>query len=624
MFCTKCGSQIADGSTFCGQCGAPQNVSAPAAAPVAEPVSVAEAAPVMGQAPVLDAFSAVPEEKPAKKEKAPKQGKKKTGLIITIVIVLVLVAAAIGVLVFINSPGFKHDQQIKKADKCMAAEDYAGALAAYEAAYELDKKSTDAEDGIVEAGLELAQQYYDAADYKSALDNYEKVLDIERKNKDAKEGMELSYLALAEQEKTDGDFEKALEYCNEAEEVNDENTVAWETKIDIYYAWADVEAEEGNYDMALSYCDEAYYMGGSYEVYQEKRSDVYLAWGENLLEAGDYEGALDQYWYAQNIDYYNEEVYVKKAEVYLAMGDVNEAISQLEIGINNGASTGELEDKIDDIVSNTSYEVRDSYISGYDHYETSTFTFDANGVIIAESAVNYYTGTVESRCDEHGRVLETVKYDADGNVIYTYTFTEDENGSSRTEEYAYEGGANPVQVWSSLTIYDAATNSQSYILYDRNGDVEEIRNTYYNAGNVYKEEYYESSDLEWTYEYVYDENDVLIQRAYTDRYGNVECEDVTYEDSYDDEGRLIEKVVYVGGDREKAYVYEYRANGSLQFEGVEDSYGWYDSYKYYDIFGNVIEEYDGDGVEEFYNSSWGYNQTIYTLTYEYSYVYDGE
>ena len=80
----------------------------------------------------------------------------------------------------------------------------------------------------------------------------------------------------------------------------------------------------------------------------------------------------------------------------------------------------------------------------------------------------------------------------------------------------------------------------------------------------------------------------------------------------------------MGGYREKAYVYEYRANGSLQFEGVEDSYGWYDSYKYYDIFGNVTEEYDGDGVEEFYNSSWGYNQTIYTLTYEYSYVYDGE
>ena len=645
MFCTKCGSKVIEGAPFCGQCGAPQNVSAPAPvaepapvvaeapaaevpvaveAPAAEPAPAAVEAPVAEPAPVPDAFSAVPAEKPAKKEKAPKQGKKKTGLIVAIILIVVLLAAGGGVLFFINSPGFKHDQQIKKAEKCMETEDYAGALAAYEAALELDGESEKAEEGIVEAGLELAEQYYEAGDYKAALDTYEKVLDVERKNKKAKSGLENTYLALANQEKDAGDFEKALEYCTEAEEVNDDTSITWDIKIEIYFTWSDAEAKAGNYDTALSYCDEAYYLGGDYSTYQEKRSDVYLAWGDNLLKDGDAEGALDQYYYAQNIDYYNETVYLKFTEAYLAMGDVNTAIEQLEYGMDVCDTTDELEAKLADIIANTTYEVRDSYISGYDHYETSTLTFNDAGVVVAESAVNYYTGTVETTYDETGKEILTIKYDADGNVIYTYSYS-DVEGGYKIEEIAYTGGAEPVQDWSSLTIYDSNSNGKTYVKYDADGAAEEMLNIYYDAnGNVIKEEYYEYSDFEWSYEYTYDENNVLIGQVYTDRYGYQETSEITYEEIYDDYGNLVEKIVYANGYRQGAYVWEYSTDGRLLLEGVEDSYGWYESYKYYDVFGNCKEEYNTDGLEEFYNPSWGYNQTIYTLTYEYAYEYDGE
>ncbi|MBO5323171.1 MAG: zinc ribbon domain-containing protein [Oscillospiraceae bacterium] len=44
MFCVNCGKQIADGSAFCDQCGAPQAAPAPAAQPV--PQSAAPASPV--------------------------------------------------------------------------------------------------------------------------------------------------------------------------------------------------------------------------------------------------------------------------------------------------------------------------------------------------------------------------------------------------------------------------------------------------------------------------------------------------------------------------------------------------------------------------------------------------
>lgn len=622
MFCTKCGSKVAEGATFCGQCGAPLKGAAVSAAeeavpPVNEEVVVPvaeEAALVTETIPVMEA---VPAEKPEKK-------KKKTGLIIAIILLVLVVIAAIVVIIFINSPGFKHDRQIKKAQACMQMEDYEGAFAAYEAALEFDENSAKAEDGIVDAGLELADKYYEAGSYKEALDIYERVLDIEKKNKDAKSGLENTYLAMAIEEMEAGDFEKAIKYCDEAEAVKQNTGLATDTRIEIYYAQAAAQAEAGNYDAALDYCEKAYDIGGNYATYQSRRSEVYLAWGDNLLKVGDYDGALKQYEYAQGIDYANENVYVKMAQVYLEDGKVSLAVGMLEDGLTNCSYTQAVEAKLEDIVKNSTYEVRDSYINGYDHYETSTFTFDENGIIVRESAVNYHTGTVESEYDETGKKVKTVKYDEDGNVIYTYTEQTTDYGY-KIEEYAYKGGAEAIQMWNSLTVFNAQTNSSSYVLYDEYGDEQEVDNTYYDEnGNVVKEECYRYGDLMWSYEYVYDGNNVLVQRTYEDWYGDDTVEEITYEEVYDEAGRLITKYVYADGNILRTYDYEYRSNGTLAYEAVEDSYGWYESYKYYDVFGNCIEEYDENGIEEFYNPSWGYNQTVYTLTYDYSYQYNAK
>jgi zinc-ribbon domain len=54
MFCTRCGSENSEGSRFCARCGAPI-VTAPAAAPVSEPVTDAPAGAAVNPGPAASA-----------------------------------------------------------------------------------------------------------------------------------------------------------------------------------------------------------------------------------------------------------------------------------------------------------------------------------------------------------------------------------------------------------------------------------------------------------------------------------------------------------------------------------------------------------------------------------------
>ena len=108
MICGKCGEMLPDGAKFCGSCG--WKVEGVEITPVAETQNAEAAEPAQElfeaeTAVAAEAPAATEEPKKAPKEKAPKEGKKKTGLIIGIIAaaVVVLVGAIIGIAVFLNS-----------------------------------------------------------------------------------------------------------------------------------------------------------------------------------------------------------------------------------------------------------------------------------------------------------------------------------------------------------------------------------------------------------------------------------------------------------------------------------------------------------------------------------------
>lgn len=191
MFCTKCGSQLADDAKFCTGCGAPVEPAAPAAAPV-EPVAAPAAAPVEPAAPVAEAPAedtcTAPEPTfapaPAPEKKPAKGGNKKPLLFIGVAVVAVI-AAIVTFFAWIHPTYLSKEGKLaratSKAESALAKEDYEEAVAQYTAALKL--VGTGDEDARAKLFVGRGDAYMGMKDYAAAAEDYEEALDLDEDQK---------------------------------------------------------------------------------------------------------------------------------------------------------------------------------------------------------------------------------------------------------------------------------------------------------------------------------------------------------------------------------------------------------------------------------------------------------
>ena len=142
MICPKCGKEIQDNSSFCRVCGAKLSVDNPS---FAEPVAQAPAsATPKNRKPLILAISAV-------------------ALILVLFIVIFIIRS--------NSPSSRFQEQLELGNRYLSEMNYEQAVAAFEAAIEIDPKNVEAYKGLVDAyiqmgddqlAIEIAQRAYDA------------------------------------------------------------------------------------------------------------------------------------------------------------------------------------------------------------------------------------------------------------------------------------------------------------------------------------------------------------------------------------------------------------------------------------------------------------------------------
>ncbi|MBR0092333.1 MAG: tetratricopeptide repeat protein, partial [Lachnospiraceae bacterium] len=149
MFCIHCGKEILNGTTFCAFCGKPQQ-STPN--PQINPVSQAQPVPQAAQAnPVPPAPQINPMPAPSP---APQKKKSRRGFVIGLVaaiVAVIAIAVGVGVIVYSNSPARRLQQQLDLGARYLSELDYEQAIAAYEAALEIDPKSAEAYGGLIDA-----------------------------------------------------------------------------------------------------------------------------------------------------------------------------------------------------------------------------------------------------------------------------------------------------------------------------------------------------------------------------------------------------------------------------------------------------------------------------------------
>lgn len=221
MFCTKCGTQLADGSKFCTGCGASLSTPEPAAAPAQAP------------APQITYEAAAAGAAAVKK-------KKKTGLIVGLTAAVVVIAALVCAFFFWVQPTFlsdsaKYEKAMNAAEAALDEEDYKTAIAAYKTA--LGYAADDGQKTAVY--LARAEACVKAEKYEDAIADYEAVLDIDEDQKKVWALMADAYAAL-------GDAEKAIEVLNDGYEATEADSLLG--KIDEIEAAANEgnDAGEGN------------------------------------------------------------------------------------------------------------------------------------------------------------------------------------------------------------------------------------------------------------------------------------------------------------------------------------------------------------------------------------------
>ncbi len=585
MFCGKCGKEIVATAKFCRYCG--------------------EAVSQQGEAvvqPVEQQVQPVPENKSAKKAKKNESKKKgKKGLVITLAVLGFVVVAAVGVGLFvINTPKFKYDRKVAKAEKYFEEENYKEALEAYLSAEDILESDGELEDGICECYLMLAKESLANSDFAAALNYYEEVLSY-GKDKKASRGRLEALAGLGGQQYDQGKYDEAAESFKEVLEEQPDNEAALSGMADIYLVWANEAASAENYEEAFGYYEQA-------RPYHMDEPSIYLG----------------------------------EARIYLAQDAVPEAMAVLEAGVNYCGAQDAFIEKAQDILENTVIVSESCSYSNGDTSECS-YEYDEAGNRIKTTCYNTYGSSYwcKNEYDEAGNMVKEIwqytdgsgaeyYYDAEGKFLRVTYCSYD--GIREEREYYYDAGGNSVftvysgKMWNceydsagNLTrVYDYDDNAEYTFNYDSEGNLtgstyydngysHETGYTYDAAGNRISESYWNSNGYGDEYAYEYDEAGNRTKEAYWDSDGY--SWQSIYE--YDEAGNRTKEAYWDSTGDSWQSIYEYDEAGNRLKESYEDSNGFGYQYLYdYDTNQNMLSsnytttdgeydscvyEYDTDG-----------------------------
>lgn len=299
-----------------------------------------------------------------------------------------------------------------------------------------------------------------------------------------------------------------------------------------------------------------------------------------LMEAGLYEEAVAAFTALDG--YKDSNAQIRNAENEL---HYNDALSFLEAGKYKEAyaafeSLGDYKDTqkyIERFQSEYKLTVETSELNGEAFYKKE-YEY-ANGLLVKETAIGNNseififhgyglnegdTCYAEYEYNANGNVAETRVYQGNGNQIHTCTYKYDSNGYLVKE--------------TNDSIYPNGTHSWFTYEYDDRGN--RTQRLWYNIGEagIYSSTYYE-----------YDEHDQLICSGFEYEWGAKS--DTSYNNQYDEKGRLIKQVSLSSPNGYSETVeYEYDDFDNVAVKRKMDN-GWIREYSYeYDDKGNVLIE----------------------------------
>ena len=169
--------------------------------------------------------------------------------------------------------------------------------------------------------------------------------------------------------------------------------------------------------------------------------------------------------------------------------------------------------------------------------------YDENGKI---------NGRIERTYDDQNREISLKETDAEGNIIGEAAYIYDQNGKLIERSQNYDTSCYYLGQPREVYQYDADGTLCSSVFYGTDGAVI-YKNTYYPNGNLQKMTKYPYSGNEFCFnEYLYDEDENLLTCTKTD-YDEV-C--VTQENSYSEDGVLLETIERLGHETRTAYSYD--------------------------------------------------------------------
>ena len=318
--------------------------------------------------------------------------------------------------------------------------------------------------------------------------------------------------------------------------------------------------------------------------------------GIRYLSEGNYEEAILAFTAVIDIDPKNAGALSGRGQAYVLSGETEE---------NLAAALADFEAALaaDETLAEAWLGLADVYIRMGEYDKALEVLRDAlektGDQRIADKIAEVESGNIT---DSSGNVRRQSTYDADGSLIWYHIYTYDEQGR-RTSVTAFDGAGNQTghvdeaydaegntivwcnyygdtgEPWAVEYEYDEFGNRirQTSHQYPDRPRVLDIKNTYNDAGNLVKVEYYSEGALAGYNTYEYDSDGNRTKEVDYDNDGNIEF---YYLNAYDEAGNTVSRDSY-NGDGTLNWHLRYIRNEAGEYLGQE----------MYDAEGNLIRSH---------------------------------